>query len=209
MTIKNNKAYENLKKMSELLNPDVFKSNLILTSVFIAYFENTQDFIIDQPRNFFSYEYDSEKGFIISDDYKNKVLSLSPKNPLNASLFWFKSLNCIDNNDIEIYHELRKYRNKLAHELTKILFDEGFDKEVYDNKLNKLFNLRIKIEKWWFLNFEYDIIDNEYITQSDLENVITGGQIIFELISNILSKDEEKASYFSKAFENELNNYKT
>ena len=44
---------ENAKKMLELLNPEIFKTNLILSSIFIAYFENSTDYIIDQPRSFF------------------------------------------------------------------------------------------------------------------------------------------------------------
>lgn len=80
---------ENAKKMLKLLNPEVFKTNLLLSSIFIAYFENSIDYIIDQPKSFFCNEFDSEKGEIIDPEYKSKVLNLDKK-PINASLLWFK-----------------------------------------------------------------------------------------------------------------------
>ena len=41
-----------IKKLSELLRPEVFKNNLILSSIYIAYFENTLDWIIEIPKSF-------------------------------------------------------------------------------------------------------------------------------------------------------------
>jgi len=89
------------EKLLDLLNPEVFKTNLLFTSLFIAYFENTTDYIIDQPRSFFINGFDPEKGDLISPDYKTNVLSLDKK-PINASLKWFQSLDAINSTDIEI-----------------------------------------------------------------------------------------------------------
>jgi len=91
--MKTERQNESLQKITELLKPETFKSNLIFTSIFIAYFENTADYIIDQPKNFFSDCFNSERGFIVSPEYKIEVLDLAPKKPINASLLWFKKLN--------------------------------------------------------------------------------------------------------------------
>ena len=121
---------DKIEKLSELLKPEVFKNNLILCSLYIAYFENTIDFIIDTPKDFFSDTFDTQKGFIPSSDVKTKVLKLDKK-PLNASLLWFKELNAISETEISDFDVLRKYRNKLAHELTKILLDDGLEITEY------------------------------------------------------------------------------
>jgi hypothetical protein len=183
------------KKILDLLNPKVFKSNLILSSLFIAYFENTTDFIIDQPRSFFCHGFDSDKGELISTDYKSKVLDLDKK-PINASLKWFQSNGAIDEKDIQIFEDLRRYRNKLSHELTKILLDEGLDSNSYAENLAKLFTLRIKLEKWWFFWFEIEFADVENPEQLKESDVTTGGQIIYQLFADLLSDDKEKANYY-------------
>lgn len=67
------------------------------------------------------------------------------------SLQWFKNLSAISDLDIENFRILRKYRNKLAHELSKILLDEGLEIEEFTENLSKLFEIRIKIEKYLFL----------------------------------------------------------
>lgn len=186
---------ENTKKMLELLNPETFKSNLIFSSIFIAYFENSTDYIIDQPRTFFYNGYDSEKGDIIDPDYKNKVLNLDKK-PINASLLWFKENGAIDDNDIEIFDGLRRYRNKLSHELPKILLEEGLEASVYSENLAKLFSLRIKLEKWWFFYFEIEFTDIENAETLEEKDVTTGGEIIYQLFMDLLSDDKEKANYY-------------
>jgi hypothetical protein len=191
-------------KIIELLNPEVFKSNLLVCSIFIAYFENTVDYIIDQPRSFFTNDYDSEKGEITDPEYKTKVLNLDKKNPVNASLLWFKDLGAINEEDIETFAALRRYRNKLSHELLNILLDEGLDTNTYSENLNKLFSLRIKIEKWWILSVEIDFwqIDNpEKIEEKD---VVSGGETLYRLISDLLSDDNEKAYYYTNELKKKM-----
>ncbi|MGE0021226.1 MAG: hypothetical protein AB7S72_16250 [Draconibacterium sp.] len=186
---------ENAKKMLELLNPEVFKTNLLLSSIFIAYFENSIDYIIDQPKSFFCNGFDSEKGEIIDPDYKSKVLNLDKK-PINASLLWFKEQGAIDDADIETFEILRKYRNKLSHELTKILLDEGLESSLYTENLAKLFSLRIKLEKWWFFYFEIEFTDIKNADLLEEKDVTTGGEMIYRLFMDLLSDDNEKANYY-------------
>lgn len=183
------------EKILDLLNPEVFKTNLILSSLFIAYFENSTDYIIDQPRNFFCDGYDSEKGDLINPKYKSNVLSLD-KRPINASLKWFQSQNAIDESDIKTFEILRKYRNKLSHELTKILLEEGLNSTIYSENLAKLFVLRIKLEKWWFFWFEVDFMDIENVDELKESDITTGGQMIYQLFMDMLSDDKDKANYY-------------
>lgn len=186
---------ENVNKKIELLNPEVFKRNLILSSIFIAYFENSTDYFVDQPRSFFWNGFNSKKGDIIDPEYKKEVLNLDKK-PINASLLWFKKQGAIDDADIENFEILRRYRNKLSHELSKILLDEGLESTLYSENLAKLFSLRIKLEKWWFFFFEIeftDIVDADKLVE---KYVTTGGEMIYQLFMDLLSDDNEKANYY-------------
>lgn len=185
------------QKMLELLNPELFRANLLLCSVFIAYFENTIDYLIDTPKNFFCTGFD-ENGDIISSDYKSKVLSLDKK-PVNASLNWFKNLGAINDSDLKTFDLLRRYRNKLSHELMKILLEEGLQTELYTDNLGKLFDFRIKLEKWWIWNFELDLSDFENASDEITEkDIISGGEILFNLIQDLLSDDPEKANFYQE-----------
>lgn len=186
---------ENINKKLELLNPEVFKTNLISSSIFIAYFENSTDYFIDQPRSFFSNGFNHKNGDIIDPEYKTEVLKLDKK-PINASLLWFKKQGAIDDVDIENFEILRRYRNKLSHELSKILLDEGLENILYSENLAKLFSLRIKLEKWWFFFFEIGFLDIESDDQLEEKDVTTGGEMIYQLFMDLLSDDNEKANYY-------------
>ena len=101
-------------------------------------------------------------------------------------------------NSIEIFEDLRRYRNKLSHELSKILLDEGLDTTSYTENLNRLFTLRIKLEKWWFFWFEIEFMDIENSEQLKESDVTTGGQMIYQLFMDLLSDDKDKANYYIK-----------
>ena len=190
---------ENFEKWIAFLKPENLKDNLICCSVYIAFFETTKDYIVNQVRDFYSIGWSSENGDVISEDYKTQVLAKDKdKNPLKASLIWFKENNAITEEDILVYDELRKYRNVVAHEMLEKLFD-GLNKD-YSEKLNQLIELRIKLERWWIFNIELEtgMIENpENIKEED---VISNSQMIFKLILDIVSGDEEKSNYYYKEF---------
>lgn len=189
---------ENFEKWLAFLKPENLKDNLICCSIYITFFETTKDYIVNQVKDFYSIGWDSESGDIISEDYKTQVLSKDKKNQLNASLLWFKESNAITDEDILIFSQLRKYRNLIAHEMLEKLFN-GLNKDYIEN-LSQLIDFRVKIERWWIFNIELDtgIIDNsENIKEED---VISSSQIMFKLILDIVSSDEEKSNFYYKEF---------
>jgi hypothetical protein len=189
---------ENFEKWLNFLKPENLKDNLICCSIYIAFFETTKDYIVNQIKDFYSIEWDLENGDIISEDYKTKVLAKDKKNKLNASLLWFKESKAITEDDILVFDELRKYRNLIAHEMLEKLFD-GLNKD-FAEKLSKLIDFRVKLERWWIFNIEMDlgIIDNPENIKD--EDVICNSQMIFKLILDIVSGDEEKSNFYYKEF---------
>lgn len=183
------------KKWEQFLNPEILKSNLILVSLFIAFFESLKDYLVEQPKSFFSVGFSSEEGEIISPEYKEKVLSFDRKNVVNASLLWFKNFEAIKEIDIIDFATLRKYRNKLAHELFDTLF-EGLEETIFKENFDKLMALRIKLEKWWTLNIEIPTSGEEYEKEITDRDIMTGTEIIHQLFSDMLSGDSEKASFY-------------
>lgn len=181
----------------EFLKPENLKGNLIACSLYIANYESFQDYIIEQVKFFYCSGFD-QKGYIFSKDYENKVLS-KDKNELYASLLWLKDFETINDEDIETFHRIRKYRNKLAHEMMDILFE----RIVVDLPKNysDLRNLRTKIEKWWIVNIEMSTNPDLEVPEGfDVDNIITSSQMIDKIIMDILTGDEKTANYYRNEF---------
>ena len=197
MEDKQKRIKENLDKWIDFVNPQKLKDNMIVNSLYIANFEALNDYIVDQPKSFFETGFD-ENGTIVDPDYKEKVLDKDKKNPVTASLLWWKEQEAIDQTDIDTYHSVRKFRNQVTHEMLTFLF-EGSDE--LPKHFADLMQLKIKLDRWWTINIEIptnpDLDDLEEINP---EEVVTSSEMLHYLISNILSEDEEKANFFMNAF---------
>ena len=184
--------------MPELFDPEKFKDNLFSATLFISYYESLKDLIIENIQTFFCNGFDGEKE-IYSEEYQ-KVLELDKK-PENACLKWHLNEKIIDDKDYENYHKFRKTRNDLVHELLKNLIN-GVPESITQDFV-ELMNLKIKIEKWWILEFEIPInpdFDNKKI---DEDAIITPTQSINGMIFTLLSPNKEEANYFKNRFESD------
>lgn len=63
---------DNFEKWLKFLKPENLKDNLICCSLYIAFFETTKAYIVDQIKSFYLVGYDSLNGDIISLDYKKR-----------------------------------------------------------------------------------------------------------------------------------------
>lgn len=193
--MKNNQ--ENIDKWLKFLDPENLKGNLMFSSLFIASFEAFKDYVVEEVKFFFNSGF-SDGEFTFSEDYNTKVKALD-KSLLKATLLWLKDLDAIDDNDIQTYNELRQYRNKLSHELMTLLF-EGLPKELPE-KFAQLITLRVKIEKWWIMNIEIPTNpDFDATTEVKEEDIMTSSQMFNQLIFDMLSGDEKRASYYQNKF---------
>jgi len=182
----------------QLLNPKILKSNLSYIALYIMTFELLKERIEKSVDEFFYIEYKkNEKGEIekeINEDYENKVLSLINKYErknkfyVKASIKWLINFNILDENDENLFNELRIYRNELTHEFQNYLLDEK--KTLDKKKMGSLVNLFIKLEKNWILNFE--VLVNEDFDGKDIkwEDVSSGQTIILNIIHDIVFSDE-------------------
>ncbi|MGB8990492.1 MAG: hypothetical protein WCD80_00395, partial [Desulfobaccales bacterium] len=57
----------------KFLNPDVMRQNLILASIYIAYYEILKDSIVDRPKEFFATQW-TKDGPNESEKYKAEIL---------------------------------------------------------------------------------------------------------------------------------------
>ncbi len=188
---------ENIEKWIEFLEPNNLKENLLSASLFIAVFESFKDYVIDEVKFFYNTGFSDGK-YTFDDKYNSDVKSLD-KSLIKSSLIWLRNNSVIDDVEIELYDELIQYRNKLSHELMSLLF-EGLPEEL-PIKYNQLIELRIKIEKWWILNVDIPAsADDNLSSDIDESDIITSSQMLNQLIIDMLSGDEKKATFYQNEF---------
>ena len=186
-------GYLRLDNWNNILNEDVLKFNINFAALFVLNFECLKDYIITQPRTFYSDVLikDGELCCEETEEYKKEVRSLE-KNIENASLRWFMNTDAITEEDYNLYQELRERRNDIAHELLKNL-NNGFNET--DAKLYvKLLELYQKIDKWWINEIEIPISGEVLPDEYDSEQVLGGQAMILSIINDIIL-DNNKERY--------------
>lgn len=178
---------------NNILNEDILKSNINFAALFVLNFECLKDYIITQPRDFYS-DVAIKDGKLCceeTEEYKKEVRSLE-KNIENASLRWFMNADAITEEDYNLYQKLRERRNDITHELLKNL-NNGFNET--DAKLYvKLLELYQKIDKWWINEIEIPISGEVLPDEHDPEQVLGGQAMILSIINDIIF-DNNKERY--------------
>jgi hypothetical protein len=183
------------EKWKNFLNPAILKPSLIIYSIFITVFEILKQQVVERIKYFYVDGFIGDK-LIINENYNKEVLSRH-KNTLYASLDWHLEKGIISKEDIELFHELRKQRNKLAHEMTTVIFEGNNDSIIVN--LERMINLLKKIELWWIVNvgIPTDPYINTDIDDMDIEHIIPGSIMMIQLLLEIaLNEGEEAKKYY-------------
>ena len=139
-----------MEKYENLLNHQAVKNILVLSSLYLSAYELLKFSIIERIESFFATDYNKDGKPILCSQYKKEVLKLH-KYKLTASSLWLEEMEVITEDDVRKIDEIRKHRNKIAHELPNVLV-EGFEPHI-DYFLN-IRRLLEKIEIWWIQNYE-------------------------------------------------------
>ncbi|MEM2111966.1 MAG: hypothetical protein QXX08_08855 [Candidatus Bathyarchaeia archaeon] len=167
------------------LNPDAIKSNLILSSLYLAAYELMKDAIIDNIRNFFSFEYRDGKA-IPDKQYKDEVTRVH-NDILYASCLWLQRNGVITENEVEEIQNIRKHRNQIAHELPKLLFDADLNFNVgYFLRIRELLE---KIELWWVKNVEVPVNPDFDGIEGYEEDIRPGRVIAIDYVISVVFAD--------------------
>lgn len=188
-----NSAFNDWEK---LLNPEKLKNNLIKSSIYLAAYELFKNDVIEKLRGFFtsSWTINEKTGELEgkpSDSYKEKVLSLYPKDEFQACCIWFKNLEAFVDDDLMDIAVIRKHRNMIAHELPKFIATESI--QVNHDNLARLLSLQQKLDKWWIKEIEVPTnpdFDSESYESIDWDNVFGGNTLFMNLLTSIFDGDD-------------------
>jgi hypothetical protein len=185
---------ENKAKWERFLDPEILRPNLIMASIYIAAFEVLKNSIIERIRDFYFSGFD-EKGWIVSPEYKENVLS-NDKSPTYASLKWLKESEAINDDDIQKFNKIKECRNLLAHEIARMLM-EGLPLE-FTERFNDMVALLDKIEKWWIINVEIPTNSGFDGKHDEIdENGISPGPILsLHMMIDVALGSDKTANYY-------------
>lgn len=180
----------------KFLNPEAIKSNLVLSSLYLAAYEILKSAIIDNARDFFASDYDADGKPVLDKQYRDEVSKLH-RDLLQASCLWLEKVGAITSDEVEEIGRIRRHRNEVAHELPQLLSEHNRNINLdYFVRIRELLN---KIEIWWIRNFEVLInpeLDNVEIDDKDIRpgRVIALDYLISVALSDYLGEDEGSTS---------------
>jgi len=182
---------QNLRGWAKFLNPESLRSNLIVAAIFMASYETLRTAIIDRIKEFFTHGF-TQDGPIVGDEYRSKVLTLD-KSELRASLLWLRSMDAIDDSDVQVFDAIRQHRNELAHELVR--FVTSVDAEMQVDLLVALRGLLTKIERWWIREVEIPT-DPDYDGSEISDDGIHSGSMLFLQMMIDIATGKDPSAYW-------------
>lgn len=193
----------------KLLNPELLKQNLVQCSLFISGYEILRNAIVDRLHGFYANEFffneEGEAKAKVTAEYKEKVISLYPRDELHACCLWFQNHGAFDEQDLQKVSSIRKHRNYIAHEITKVI---SSDKHSVDHRIvANLIEIVQKIDIWWIKEVEVPTnpdFDSEYYEAIDWENVIGGNHMLLTLLMSLFHGDDQYLSEMHKSYKEAL-----
>lgn len=184
------------EKWEGFLNPELLRGKLISASIYLATFEFLIDSIVDRIESFFTDGFDAN-GPLVSPEYKAEVLSRNTSR-VYASLSWLLDQNAIDSEDLQVFEDIKRCRNEVAHELPKIISGEADIRFL--EQFPAMMSLLEKIEVWWIVNYEIPINPDFADAEIDEAGIVPGPVWTLQLMIDIALGEPEKANFYLNEF---------
>lgn len=186
---------EVVRNWEEFLNPAILRGKLISASIYLALFELLKDSVVDHIKSFFTSGFD-QNGSTTDPKYHSEVLVRNPSR-LYASLSWLHEHNVIDEKDIESFEQIKKTRNRVAHEMLQLATKHS--KPDHLKELPVLIALLRKIEVWWILNVEIPTNPDFDGAEIDEDGILPGPLMAARIMTDVALGSEEEASRYLNA----------
>ena len=205
---------DNLDRMINIFSNKDLRVNLDGAAYFILIYEAFIDMIECNVKSFYE-DYSIEDGKLVtkvSPEYKtivNKIHKLengkSHKCPLYSYLEWFESSGAIDAKDVQLVKKSKLRRNDVVHTFFDTL-QVGLTEEDA-HLMSGLLLLYMKIDNWFFKNYELPIMgDDEIPKGAELDSTYSMNTLMLKGIYEILFLDKGKE--YEDALNEVLNRYR-
>lgn len=185
----------NVERWERFLDPDVVRPSLFLATMFITSFEILKDYVVDRIRGFYTNGFD-ENGPLVGPEYQAEVASKN-RSILYASLHWLREHEVIDDGDLEVFEQLKRTRNQLAHQLFASV--TGQIESNHEAQFEVLVALLRKIEVWWVVNFEIPTNPDFDGQKIDETGIVPGAILSLQMLIQVASGNTELLEHWRKA----------
>jgi hypothetical protein len=188
----------------KLMTPELLRANLIRCSIYLTAFELLQQALIEQPLAFFAYDFTAEGEPVMSTAYREHVLSLS-KYSYEASARWFQKMGALTAGDVDRLTEIREHRNRVAHDVPKIIMTVGADVNPF--LLKSIAELTAKIDRWWIREIEVPLnsnFDHVELDEQAFREAVSGRMVVMDLLISVAFNDEERLAELEAAYRRAL-----
>lgn len=184
--------------LTNITDKDILQNNLSFASLYIAIYEHMTDYVVTNIRDFLcdigikdGKEFCNETEVYKAEIKQRIVDDKGNKDCTKASFLWLVDNQAISSDDYARFLDIKKIRNRYAHELTSVIYQGINEKEI--SAFFDMYALYQRISRWFFLNIEAVIMGYNPPDESDLETVKTTADIIFGMVLNVLynGKSEE------------------
>ena len=181
-----------------LINKEYLQDNLTFVSLFIAFYENMTDYVVSNVKAFLCDigVKDGEMIYIETGEYvsviRNRIVDdKGNKDRTKASFLWLVDQGAITSADYDKFLQIKKIRNKYAHELSNVIM-----LGIQENEIALLFDMHSlysAISRWFFVEFEAPIMGYEIPENTDVSSIQNGANFAFSIMLNVLynGKSEE------------------
>lgn len=181
-----------------LINKDYLQDNLTFASLFIALYENMTDYVVSNVKAFLCDigVKDGEMIYIETGEYvsviRNRIVDdKGNKDRTKASFLWLVDQGAITSVDYDKFLQIKKIRNKYAHELSNVIM-----LGIQENEIALLFDMHSlysAISRWFFVEIEAPIMGYVIPENTDVSSIQNGANYAFSIMLNVLynGKSEE------------------
>ncbi len=174
----------------KFLNRELLKANLSFAALFLTAFELLKLSVIGAVENVLAWfpedakqieRYEAELGIRFDQRDERGLL---------PSANWLFRIDVLTQDEIEVIKAIRNHRNEIAHELPRLLWEEGADIRV--DLIKQARHLTMKIDVWSARNdVLFDLGGNEEIDLSEVpdEEILSGRLVILDYIIDTVTTE--------------------
>lgn len=175
----------------EFLSPEILRTKLISTSLFLTVFQMLKECVIERIRDFYTHGFD-RNGWLVDPRYEAEVSSLD-KSRTYASLKWLHAKGAVDQADLAQFEKLKLCRNKLAHDLASVSLGTATEHLAL---FPAMVELLLKIERWWIVNVDIPTNGDFDGVEIDEADIVPGRVMTVRILADLaLGSDKEAIAY--------------
>ena len=159
-----------LRMFENILDKNTLRGNIIISSLFVLFFEALKDIIVDRPRSLYCIDtLEMKDGKFIykeNEKYKQRVRALDNK-IFPASVRWFQNHDVLTEEDVSVIFKAEQRRNVFVHEIMRVLTEGCTEGDML--LFSDLVSIYRKLDSWWIFNVEFDpddVQNPENVTQN-------------------------------------------